>query len=62
MRTTNHQKLTSLLMYLGLSERIIQNTNQLTSVFEENINFGEVDRILDAERERTEIYLIQNVR
>lgn len=61
VRPGNVQKLSSLLDGLGLIDRIVKEPESLSSVLVRDINYDEVEKILDNERMRTNTYLSQAV-
>lgn len=61
VRPGNVQKLSSLLGGLGLIDRIVKEPESLSSVLVKDINYNEVEKILDNERMRTNTYLSQAV-
>lgn len=61
VRPGNVQKLSSLLGGLGLIDRIMKEPEELSSVIVKDINFKEVEMVLEKERERTLTYLSESV-
>lgn len=61
VRNNNTQKLSSLLGGLGLSDRIVKSPEALASVIVNDINYDEVEKVLERERIRTNAYLSQAV-
>lgn len=62
VRSGNVQKLSSLLGGLGLIDRIVKEPESLSSVLVKDINYDDVEKVLDKERSRTINYLSQAVR
>lgn len=62
VRPGNVQKLSSLLGGLGLIDRIVKEPESLSSVLVKDINYDEVEKVLDKERIRTIDYLSQFVK
>lgn len=62
VRHNNVQKLSSLLGGLGLIDRIVKQPEALASVIEKDINYGEVEKVLERERVRTNTYLSQSLK
>lgn len=59
VRPGNVQKLSSLLGGLGLIDRIVKESESLSSVLVQAINYDDVEQILENERIRTNTYLSQ---
>ena len=62
VRAGNVHKLSSLLDGVGLIDRIVKAPESLSSVIEKEINYNEVEQVLDNERLRTSGYLTQQLR
>ncbi len=62
VRPGNVHKLSSLLDGVGLIDRIVKEPGSLASVIEREINYDDVERVLDNERLRTSDYLTQQLR
>lgn len=56
-RKSNIHKINSLLHDLGLDDRLIKNIDELDQVLEKEIDYNNVDKILDEESKRTIKYL-----
>lgn len=56
-RKTNNGKLSGLLADLNLSDRTVEQMEDLEAVLTKTIPYGEIDQILSRERERTREYL-----
>ncbi len=61
VRDTNVHKLTSLLDNCGLIDRIVKEPETLDLIIEKEINYNEVESLLDKERIRTTDYLSQYI-
>lgn len=61
VRSGNVQKLSSLLDGLGLIDRIVKKPESLSLVLVKDINYDEVEKVLDKERTRTSNYLSQSM-
>lgn len=61
VRDTNVNKLSSLLDGVGLIGRIVKKPELLTSIIEKEINYDNVENMLEKERTRTSAYLSQYV-
>jgi len=57
----NSEKMTDLLGRLGLSDRIVEDLNQVASKVEELINYDKIDEVIKTERNRSYEYLCKNV-
>lgn len=57
VRDTNLQKLSSLLENVKLTDRILRNSTDFTSVIEREIDYSSVMKILEKERKRSEVYI-----
>jgi hypothetical protein len=61
IRSTNSQKLTSLLETMKKSERIIRDTNSLEETLMQDIDYSETNDVIQYERERSIKYLKDNL-
>lgn len=61
-RYGNEEKLTDLLDRLKLSNRIINDINELEQYFSRDINYNETDKILEMERIKAKEYLKENIK
>ncbi|HIF9507236.1 TPA: polysaccharide pyruvyl transferase family protein [Photobacterium damselae] len=61
IRSTNSEKLTSLLNTMEKSERIINNIDNLEIILKETINYDRTNVIINLERERSLQYLSENL-
>lgn len=61
IRVTNRNKLTDLLLRLGLEQRMLNDISKFDSILEQEIDYSKVDGILEEKRKETYEYLRQNI-
>jgi len=57
-----NSRIESLLSLVGLSERLVSDTETALSVLEKEIDYGKVNAVLDAEREKAKTFIKENIK